>query len=266
MVFEDQGDSKPIISVVLNRSVKRGQVIIYAETADHEVRVYELDFYGGHNATRLMTKVSNVGGIAPAFLYTPDALILEEAKIQEGALLSELLKEQLLGLPDCTAILHDTFIGYYHNGFLISTESLSRYPSPVTTKDKSFQDGKGRQLTLTPLVVMQFDAIVLRTLELVLEDERAIVKALSSYCSGLNLKDTLVKISEGRSGMVQALHLLYQEMKLYQFMRVERQELAEAICLIASKQSKKAYLDYYSREGYSLKVEEGAGNEDLSTD
>ena len=76
------------MSVVLNRSVRRGQTIIYAETADHEVRVYELDFYGGHNATKFMTKVSNVGGIAPAFLYNSDAFILEEVKSQDGALLS----------------------------------------------------------------------------------------------------------------------------------------------------------------------------------
>ena len=62
--------------MVLNRSVRRGQVIIYAETLDHEVRVYELDFYGGHNAARLMTKVSNVGGIAPATLFSSDAFVL----------------------------------------------------------------------------------------------------------------------------------------------------------------------------------------------
>ena len=74
--------------MVLNRSVRRGQVVIYAETADHEVRVYELDFYGGHNATRLMTKVSNVGGIAPACLYLSDAFCLEDAKTQDGAILS----------------------------------------------------------------------------------------------------------------------------------------------------------------------------------
>ena len=74
--------------MVLNRSVKRGQVIIYAKTTSNEVRVYELDFYGGHNSTRLMTKVSNVGGIVPAALYTPETFALEEVKAKEGALLS----------------------------------------------------------------------------------------------------------------------------------------------------------------------------------
>jgi len=45
---------------------------------------------------------------------------------------------------------------------------------------------------------------------LFLDDERAIVKALSSYCSGLNIKDTLLKICEGRSLLIPTLHLLYQ--------------------------------------------------------
>ena len=35
VVFEEKGDSEPVISVVLNRSVKRGQVIIYAQTASN---------------------------------------------------------------------------------------------------------------------------------------------------------------------------------------------------------------------------------------
>lgn len=188
MVFEEKGESQPIVSVVLNRSVKRGQTIVYAETADHEVRVYELDFYGGHNATRLMTKVSNVGGIAPAFLYNPDVFSLEETNTQEGALLSELLREQLGELPDCTAILHDTFIGYYHNGFLIATKSLSQHKTPVVSCSQGFRDANNKPIVLTPLVEVHFDAIVLRTLELFLDDERAVVKALSSYCSGLNIR------------------------------------------------------------------------------
>lgn len=74
--------------MVLNRSVKRGQVIIYAQTTNYEVRVYELDFYGGINSTRLMTKVPSVGGIAPAYLYNTDVTALENVKSQEGALLS----------------------------------------------------------------------------------------------------------------------------------------------------------------------------------
>ena len=102
--------------------------------------------------------------------------------------MSELLKEQLAELSDCTAILHDTFIGYYHNGFLIATSSLSHYTAPVKIKDQTFYDGKDEKIILTPLVLMQFDGIVLRTLELVFEEERIIVKALSSYCSGTNLK------------------------------------------------------------------------------
>jgi hypothetical protein len=133
-----------------------------------------------------------------------------------------LLKEQLSELHDCTAILHDTFIGYYHNGFLIATESLSKYAAPVVAKNQIFEDGKQRVIILTPLISVHFDAIVLRTLELVLDDERAIVKVLSGYCSGSTIKDTLIKVSEGRTGFIHALHLLYQEMKMHQLMRVER--------------------------------------------
>ena len=51
-------------------------MIIYAES-DHEVRVYELDFYGGHNAVRLLGKISASGGIAPASLFISDAFALE---------------------------------------------------------------------------------------------------------------------------------------------------------------------------------------------
>lgn len=43
-----------------------------------------------------------------------------------------------------------------------------------------------------------------------LEDERAVVKVLSSYCSGMPLSEALTKIGEPRIGVVQALHLLYQ--------------------------------------------------------
>ena len=96
---------------------------------------------------------------------------------------------------------------------------------------------------------MHFDALILRTLELFLDDERAIVKALSNYCSGLNIKDTLITICEGRSLLVTTLHLLYQELKLHQLMKTERQRLAELIQLLAVKQSRKEYIDYYMREG-----------------
>ena len=44
---------------------------------------------------------------------------------------NEILKEQLNTLSDYVAILHDNYIGYYRNGFLISTDSISRYSLPI---------------------------------------------------------------------------------------------------------------------------------------
>jgi hypothetical protein len=76
LVYEESGENEAICSVVLNRSVKRGQVVVYAKISSKEVRVYEVDFYGGHNATRLMTKVNNIGGMTPAKLYTYDSFYL----------------------------------------------------------------------------------------------------------------------------------------------------------------------------------------------
>ena len=58
-----------------------------------------------------------------------------------------------------------------------------------------------------------------------------------------------MKICEGRSLLIPTLHLLYQELKLHQLMRAERQRLAELVQLIAVKQAKKEYVDYYLREG-----------------
>ena len=91
-----------------------------------------------------MGKISNAEGIAPVSLYTPDAFVLEGVKTPDGALLSDLLREQLSELDDCVAVLHDTLIGYYHNGCLITTQSISKYSSPISVKNGVFKDGKGK--------------------------------------------------------------------------------------------------------------------------
>lgn len=168
LVFEEGGEGEAVVEVVLNRSVKRGQVVVYARTLAGEVKVYELDFYGSHSATRLVTKVAHVGGLVGAALYCGEALQLEEAGAVEGSLLNELLKEQLAGLADCVALLHETFIGYYHNGFLIATQPLSKFVAPVGIKEGGLVDGEGKKVHLVPLVTDGFDGMVLRTLELVL--------------------------------------------------------------------------------------------------
>ncbi len=89
----------------------------------------------------MVTKVAHVFGLVPASLYCSDALQLEEAGSREGSILNELLKEQLTGLTDCIALLHETFIGYYHNGFLIATQPLTKFVSPISAKNEFLVDG-----------------------------------------------------------------------------------------------------------------------------
>ena len=92
-----------------------------------------------------------------------------------------------------------------------------------------------------------------------MEDEHTIIKCLSFYASSRNLTDSLLKICEGRTNAFLVLHLLYQQLKLYELMKDERQQLAQMLIDIGLKMNKKEYIDYYLREGYgsALKL---AGN------
>ena len=55
-----------------------------------------------------------------------------------------------------------------------------------------------------------FDSLVLKTLELVLEDDSTFIKCLANYIYGRNLSESLQKISEGKGNIIFVLHLLYQ--------------------------------------------------------
>ena len=195
----------------------------------------------------------------PAILYTPNSFYLESYKNPDAQLLNQILREQLSCLKDCTAILHDNFIGYYKNGFLIATDSLAKHAQPLSIKGETFVDAKGSPVPLAPIVSSPFHSLVLKTLQLVMEDEHTIIKCLSFYASSRNLTDSLLKICEGRTNAFLVLHLLYQQLKLYELMKDERQQLAQMLIDIGLKMNKKEYIDYYLREGYgsALKL---AGN------
>lgn len=111
-------------------------------------------------------------------------------------------------------------------------------------------DARGLPVPLAPLVSSSFDSLVLKTLELVLEDEHTIIKCLSYYASSRSLAESLGKICEGRANVVFVLHLLYQEIKLYELMREERTQLARILLDICTKLQRREYVDYYLREGY----------------
>jgi len=49
------------------------------------------------------------------------------------------------------------------------------------------------------------------------------------------------------------LHLLYQELKLYELMNEERKKLGPLMAKLAQKAGKKEYTDYYARQGYLLR-------------
>jgi hypothetical protein len=144
--------------------VKRGHFILYAGTANREIKVYEIDLYGNHNATKLLTKIANIHSMLETSLYTSNSFYLESYRNHDGQLLNEILKEQLDNLQDCVAILHDNFIGYYKNGFLIATDSLSKYQQPVSREGLHFVDGKKNLIPLVPLINSPFDSLVLKTL------------------------------------------------------------------------------------------------------
>jgi hypothetical protein len=54
--------------------------------------------------------------------------------------------------------------------------------------------------------------------------------------------------------VILVLHLLYQEIKLYELMKQERQQLAHILLDICLKFNKREYVDYYLREGYGATV------------
>ena len=61
---------------MLNKSVKKGHLILYAGTANGEIKVYEIDLYGSLNATKLLTKITNVFEMIPLSLYTENCFYL----------------------------------------------------------------------------------------------------------------------------------------------------------------------------------------------
>jgi len=79
-----------------------------------------------------------------ATLYTSNAFYLESYRTHDGQLLNGILREQLATLPDCVAVLHDSFIGYYHNGFLVATEPIGKYALPLIKRDHHLVDANGR--------------------------------------------------------------------------------------------------------------------------
>jgi len=82
----------------------------------------------------MLTKIANTRSMVSTYLYTSQAFYLEGYRNHDAQLLSEILREQLSVLPDCVAVLHDAFLGYYHNGFLVATETLSKYCLPLSQK------------------------------------------------------------------------------------------------------------------------------------
>lgn len=128
----------------------------------------------------------------PHQLYAASSPYLEAQHAPDATLLNQLLTEQLRGLPDCVAVLHDSFVGYYHNGFLIASEPLTKYALPVHKEKDRFIDAQGRTIPLVPLVRSGFDCLVLSTLERVVDDEKAIVTCLSLYFSGASLEEAIL--------------------------------------------------------------------------
>jgi hypothetical protein len=62
-IFEESSQGEKITNVILNRSVKRGHFILYAGTANREIKVYEIDLYGSLNSTKLLTKIANINSM-----------------------------------------------------------------------------------------------------------------------------------------------------------------------------------------------------------
>lgn len=48
------------------------------------------------------------------------------------------------------------------------------------------------------------------------------------------------------------MHMLYQELKMYSLMGVERESLAKLVLSLCARNGRREYIDYYLREGYSL--------------
>lgn len=87
-IFEESNQGDCITSVILNKSVKRGHFILYAGTAAREIKVYEIDLYGSHNATKLLTKIANVNSMVETTLYTNNSFYLEAYRNHDGQLLN----------------------------------------------------------------------------------------------------------------------------------------------------------------------------------
>ena len=67
-------------------------------------------------------------------------------------------------LTDSVVIVHDNYIGYYKNGFLIATDSISKYSLPLKLDNGNLVDKKDNIIPLIPLISNSFDSLVLKTL------------------------------------------------------------------------------------------------------
>jgi len=107
-------------------------------------------------------------------------------------------------LKDCVALVHEHFIGYYHNG------TLNRYIVPITIENDILKDSKGTIIAMPPLITNPLDILIISTLELTFDDEKSFLKLLSQYCTGSSLSDSLTKLIEQKPNVFLLLHLLYQ--------------------------------------------------------
>ena len=101
-----------------------------------------------------------------------------------------------------------------------------------------------------------FDSLVLKSLEICLFEESAFVNILRNYCSSQSLTTVLLAALDSKREIFNFLHLLYQELKLYELMNEEQKKLGPLLAKLAQKSGKKEYIDYYARQGYVLKKEE----------
>jgi hypothetical protein len=115
----------------------------------------------------------------------------------------EILNSQILRLKDCAVLINNSekSASIYHDGEKIVSKTIVSTPYNV-------------------LEVVQdpFDSLVLKSLEICLFEESTFVNMLRNYCSGQSLTTVLLTALDSKREIFTFLHLLYQELKLYELM------------------------------------------------
>jgi hypothetical protein len=94
--------------------------------------------------------------------------------------------------------------------------------------------------------------LVAHTFNIGLIDHDQFVVFLNQYKNGQNLLTILTEMEEAKLNVIYLLHLLAEELKLYELMNQEREQLGMLIGELAKRMGRLEYVDYYRKMGFTI--------------